>query len=179
MQGPKSVSFHQPVKFEKIYLELTAKDFRSPPAEHTRTVMPSLELIEKPPYELYRKWHDDVGRPFSWHTRPRINDRTKIEALLNQPGVEMILLRNNGVAVGYSLTEREPDGAVEISDFGFLPKLTGKGLGTVFFPLIVQRLIDSGATRIWLSTRSTNHPKVSEFYQRFGFKEYKRESVTE
>lgn len=167
--------------FTKIYLELNVAEFITPIATHPDIDIAdcNLRLIENPSYELYRRWHDDVGRPYHWHTRPRINNQEAIQKLLNHPGVEMIILSHAGRDVGYSLTEIESNNSVEVSDFGFLPQLTGQGLGNVFFPMIIQRLIDNGHERIWLSTRSTNHPKVPKFYERFGFKEFKREEVVD
>ena len=165
--------------FEKIYLELFPAEFKLPDIDANEDKRISIESLEKPTYEIYRRWHDDVGKPFAWHSRPRIQDRARIESLLTSKGVELLFFKVDSESVGYSLTELDEDRSAEISDFGFLPHFTSRGYGSIFFPLIVQRLLQIGVYRIWLTTRSTNDSRVPLFYKRYGFREYKREFTSE
>ncbi len=164
--------------FEKIFLELHPGELKIPEADAALVARATVERIENPSYEQYREWHDQVGRPYNWHTRARINDRSAIEDLLAQDDTELCLLKLDGNVVGYSLTEMDENRRVEVSDFGFPPDKVGLGYGTVFFPMVVQRLLDNGADSIWLSTRSTNDPRVPNFYEKFGFSIYSRETVS-
>ncbi len=161
--------------FEKIYLEV----FPHATARNTASLTPGLITIakvENPSYEFYRAWHDRVGTPWGWHLRPRINDRAAIEKELAHPLTEMGQILNLQQEVGYYLVVGDQPQNLEISDFGFAPEHSGKKFGSSALPELLSRLFEKGAERIWLSTRSTNDPRVATFYEKFGFREYKRET---
>lgn len=160
------VSHTSKTTFEKIRMEVDADTFHFSPQDN---IQGKIEVVYNPTYDFYKEWHNRVGEPFGWHTRARINDVAGITNLLEQPTTEMILLKKDGVAVGYALTERNSSELAEIADFGFDPALTGMGLGTFFFPMIVERLLDQGIKSVWLTTRTTNDPRVAKFYEKFGF----------
>lgn len=156
--------------YQNIYLELTPATFTSAQARQSLGGRAELLPCLDPEYEFYRHWHDAVGKPWGWHRRRRINDRALIEATLERPDVEMFLLRMNDFDAGYSLVESHHPSEVEISDFGLLPISTGKGYGTIFLDLLLKHLWTRRTQKVWLATRSTNHPKVLDFYARFGFR---------
>lgn len=163
--------------FDKIYLEVlpdtaVTKTFATL-ADHL-----TIARIEQPSYEFYRLWHDRVGAAWGWHLRARINDRSAIEKELAHPLTEMGLLVLNKKEVGYYLVVGELADNLEISDFGFAPEHCGKKLGSIALPILLGELFSRQTKRIWLSTRSTNDPKVVRFYKKFGFQEYKRETIT-
>lgn len=160
--------------YDKIYLEITSENFSK---QNSNSINEDrrIEKIDFPTYEEYRKWHDLIGKPFGWHERPRINDRVGIESLLGNPKVEMFIFKDGKSEIGYALIEQDNPGQVEVSDFGFPPDKTGQGFGSIFFPMLLENIFATGINRIWLSTRSTNDPRVVSFYEKFGLRVYKRE----
>lgn len=133
--------------------------------------------IEKPNYEEYRRLHDRVGEPYGWHKRARIANKPLIHNLISNPDNEIFVFFKNEIEVGYAYIEYTHEEGLEISDFGFFPEFTGKGLGHMFFPWLLNKIFEHGFHFCWLSTRSTNHPKVSKFYESHGFEIYKTEHV--
>lgn len=163
------------VSFEKIFMELSPGDLRKP----ERGDLPERRVEQHPSYERYRGCHDEVGREWNWHLRPRINDRQTIEAELAHPHTQFGVFVSGGQEVGYYLLVSDDGLNVEVSDFGFYPDYRGRGYGGQALRELAENLFSSGVSRIWLSTRSTNDPRVVDFYSQLGFKEYKRESKTE
>ena len=161
--------------FEKIYLECPVSSLSDLPTLPTPDNC-ELRYEANPTYLTYRDWHDTVGRPYGWHTRPRIQDEAGITELLKTPSTRFYLLIVSGQPVGYALLVEEEPNDVEISDFGFLPADTGKGYGKQCMTLLLADIASRNPDRVWLSTRSTNDTRVVDFYQQCGFAITKRET---
>lgn len=129
----------------------------------------NLEKILQPTYEGYRALHNRVGKPYGWDLRARINDSPYIQELLEKNSVELWQFKDNVIPIGYSLFTCADDKSAEIEDFGFFPEFCHKGYGHFFMVKILERLKERGIQKVWLTTRSTNHPKVVDFYRREGF----------
>ena len=130
----------------------------------------TLKKIESPSYETYRDLHNRVGAPYGWDKRARINDAAAMAALVGSPGAEIWQFFNSATSIGYSLFTRAPDKTAELEDFGFFPEYCGHGYGEFFLPKILERMAALGIKKVWLTSRSTNHPKVVPFYQKMGFR---------
>jgi ribosomal protein S18 acetylase RimI-like enzyme len=66
--------------------------------------------------------------------------------------------------------------ATEIENYGLMPDFTGLGYGGHFLNAILEDIF-SRYTGVYLSTRSTNHPKVPLFWQDQGFTLSKSETL--
>jgi ribosomal protein S18 acetylase RimI-like enzyme len=165
------------MRFEKIYLQLFRADWLEAPQPADTQPGFSLRHLLRPDYACYRAWHDAVGRPWGWHLRKRIRDRARVESELTSLGAKMSLLCMRGKSIGYCLVQYDLNQDAEIADFGLLPQCTGCGHGTIFLGLLLEQMWRKDRSRVWLSTRSTNHPRVVEFYRRFGFREFRPDSV--
>lgn len=163
------------VTFEKIFMELLPGDLRTPEGG----ILPERKVEERPSYERYRTCHDEVGREWNWHLRPRINNRAAIEAELAHPHTRFGIFLHQGQEIGYYLVVSEDGTDVELSDFGFYPQHRSQGYGRQALVELARDLFSSGVSRIWLSTRSTNDERVPRFYSDLGFQEYKRETKSE
>jgi ribosomal protein S18 acetylase RimI-like enzyme len=161
--------------FEKIFMEIYQEQLRKP----ERGELPERRVEQHPSYIRYRGCHDEVGREWNWHVRPRINDQRTIEAELAHQHTQFGVFVAGGQEVGYYLLVSDDGFDVEVSDFGFYREHRGRGYGRQAFWELAQELFSSGVRRIWLSTRSTNDSRVVDFYSQLGFKEYNRESKTE
>jgi GNAT superfamily N-acetyltransferase len=75
-----------------------------------------------------------------------------------------------GTPAGYFEIEKGPEGDVHIVNFGLLPQFIGQGLGGDLLTRAVERAWDWGATRVWVSTCSHDHPHALKNYLARGFR---------
>jgi ribosomal protein S18 acetylase RimI-like enzyme len=156
------------------YLEMTA------PPWATRPPSPSLPGIEVRrlaglAVAEYRRLYRAVGEPWLWWERLVLSDG-ELAAVLAGPGVELRVLVRNGVFAGYSELDCRA-GEVEIAYFGLVPDAIGIGLGRL---LLTATLVAAWARRprlVWLHTCSEDHPGALAFYERVGFRVYRRDEV--
>ncbi len=162
---------------EKIYLELLPGDYR-PPAI---AAMPDAAIKgEQPDITTYLQWVKLVGAPYGWHLRPRFTDPALVAALaaeLKNPDQPILALRIAGDFCGFAWLDWREKPELKIEDIGVIPDKTGGGLGSFFLKHILDDAFAQNTPRVWLTTRNTNHPRLLDFYKRFGFREYKRERI--
>ncbi len=157
--------------FEKIYMEISPGEVLTPLAFGKVDIV----KVVKPSYDYYRSWHDEVGRQWNWHLRPRINNRAVIETMLQEPRTEMGIFLSDKSEIGYYLYVGDKPNELELSDFGFTTEHLHRGFGRRTLPNLLNKTFEKGVSRIWLSTRSTNDPRVPIFYEKIGFRIYKIE----
>ncbi len=155
--------------FIKTELRLLKSEFNQP--DVTLPSLYGVDEIKEPTYKQYRELHDRVGKPYNWHLRNRIANEPEITELIQKAENQTFTFYRDNKIVGYAFNDfSENPKTPEISDFGFFPELTGEGLGKIFFPWVLKKTFEREIDYAWLTTRSTNHPKVIKFYQSFGFK---------
>jgi GNAT superfamily N-acetyltransferase len=171
----------RPVPFDKIHMVRLRNRAQPPiapriPAGHAITDF-AVSRVVSPTYDLYWSLLDRVGGHLGWSSRRQVRDRRFVEAILLDPLTELLDLRVSGATVGYSVAKFTAAlrYEAEIQDFGFFPEHTGRGYGSFFLPGIILRLQDvsDNLTRMLVTTRSTNGPRVPQFYGRFGFSVFK------
>jgi ribosomal protein S18 acetylase RimI-like enzyme len=153
----------------KTLMEMPLTDFQ-PSARQEDLPALTLSKLDRPTYEQYRDLHNKVGEPYGWENRARINDIASLTTLLADDKVELWQFYNRSTLIGYALFTCDAQGAAEMEDFGFFPEYSGMGLGNFFLSEIIKRMAEIGVSKVWLTTRSTNHPKVISFYEKAGFK---------
>ena len=167
--------------FVKTHLEIDRTRFARKMAGGAYRRDPDFELVELPPrlgmvMELLRR----VGGPWGWDRRPKYaRDLPGFAERLRAPETRLFLLMRKNELVGYCLAappEKPGQDMIEIENFGLLNQYNGKGYGGVFLPMIFAALFKTHE-RIYLSTRSTNHPRVVPFYQRYGMAVTERETL--
>lgn len=171
----------QPLPFDKIHMVHLRNRAQPPiaPRVPPGRVMADFEVsrVVSPTYDLYRSRLDRVGGHLGWSTRRQVQDRHFVEGILFDPLTELLDLVVSGATVGYSVAKFTAAlrYEAEIQDFGLFPEHTGRGYGSFFLPAIILRLQDvsDNLTRILVTTRSTNGPRIPRFYGRFGFAVYK------
>lgn len=167
------------VDFNKIYMTLSKENYIVPKKLGTGF---GYRVMPNPEYEIYRKFLNRVGKPFKWHLRPRIQNVELMTGILKNPLSRFFILQKETEEIGYCLIEpTEEQEEIEISDFGFFPEYINQKLGHTFFPCMVKEAFDvsSSIEKIVLTTRSTNHSKVPNFYKKFGFEIVKVERQQE
>lgn len=149
------------------YLELTQAP--APIPEHAGDERVGLETLGLEEYlEIYRR----VGEPLRWDQRLNM-PREELAALLQGERLRIYVLRDPaGSAQGLCEFDRSQWPAIELKNFGLVPQVQGRGLGTWLLRTALQGEWGTGPTRIWLHTDEWDHPAAVRVYERAGFRIY-------
>ena len=152
------------------HLEMTERPTLSPAPSGPWT----LRKVERPDLAWYRDLYRRVGEEWLWFSRIRAAD-DKLAARLHHPLVETHALVADGRDEGLlELGFREP-GACEIGMFGVTAKLVGSGAGHWLMHRALELAWSRDITRLWLHTCTFDHPAALPFYQRAGFRAFRRQ----
>lgn len=145
-----------------------ARPWRAPPR-------PDLSVVQIRPVTagFYRPIYNDVGAPWRWAVRRRMSD-ANLEALLNDPRIELHVLYVGAWAVGFGELDGRVEGEIEIRYFGIRPDWIGQGLGPYFLDCLTRMVWRRDLRRFWLHTCTHDHPAALAMYQRGGFEPYHR-----
>ncbi|MDF7775066.1 GNAT family N-acetyltransferase [Sphingomonas sp. AOB5] len=166
------------------------------PNDQIATVVTSLEMVAKPvlrptppsPFRLvhwpapdsdrYRTLFRRVGEPWMWFSR-LVMAEERLRAILDDPGIEVYAVTNRaGIELGMLELDFRAAGTCELSFFGLVPELTGKGNGGWLMGHALSLGWRQGIGRMWVHTCTLDHPAALGFYQRHGFVPYRREIET-
>jgi ribosomal protein S18 acetylase RimI-like enzyme len=161
-------------------LPVLATYFHLPTRSHFRpacTNDTSVTLIESkfPLVSFYRFLYASVGSGYWWVDRLRWSDN-ELKAHLEGPDVTILVLYVDGTPAGYAeLDSSSSEPGTEIRYMGIFPEFHGRGFGKHLLSCAVEHAFTDGATRVWLSTRSTDGPHAIRNYQGRGFVAYRTE----
>ncbi len=158
------------------YLEMT-----SPTTELAIADLPNgMELIrlEKPSLSFYQYLYKEVGKGFSWYNRLLLFD-DELKEIINSEKVEIHVLYDHGVPVGFAELDLRKDDEVELSYFGILPEFRGRGLGRQFLQKILQIAWHHKPNRVWLHTCELDHKSAMKRYIEAGFLKYDERMETQ
>lgn len=157
----------------RTYLEMTDPSQLTgeagPPADVTLQREPSCAP------DLWRHLYVEVGREYHWIDRLGWTD-DDIRRYLDDPALELWILRGGSEIAGYFELKRDPDGGVEIAYFGLLPAFTGRGLGRYLLTAAIGRAWALHPSRVWVHTSSLDHPSALPNYLARGFSVWKQET---
>jgi GNAT superfamily N-acetyltransferase len=127
-----------------------------------------IEQMVTPCPEFSKFLHTVVGHAYRWGGR---QDWTREDwtAYAGREDLETWVAYVEGTPAGYFEIERNPGGDVHILNFGLLPQFIGQGLGGHLLTVAVERAWAWGATVVWLSTCSHDHPHALKNYVARGF----------
>lgn len=178
-------------KFRKIHLVIDRKNFEMRKAANDHDLCEwnlHIEQIE-PTLDNYLPLLHKVGGPWGWDRRPKYSKLhlDEIVERLNDPVTQLLLLKKDDDVIGYCLVapfkdelkytfnthaRSRPvanDNVIEIENFGLLKEETKHGYGAAYLMAIFDRLFkDKQRSHVYLSTRTTNHPRVVAFYRAAG-----------
>ncbi|MFJ3798982.1 GNAT family N-acetyltransferase [Streptomyces sp. NPDC090088] len=137
----------------------------------------SIVRVEIPSPELNCLLYAVVGAGFDWSERREWTPGQWL-AFVSKPGVETWLVYERGTPAGYIELDPQPDGAVEITQFGLLPAFQGRGIGGYLLSYGTARAWDLAkrwehrepTKRVWLHTCSKDSPHALGNYERRGFR---------
>ena len=152
------------------HLEMTARPPRrdDPPGAWT------LRKADTPALDWYRDLHRRVGEEWLWFSRMRMND-AKLAAIIHAAGIEVYALIADGRDEGLLELDFREAGQCELVYFGVTAKLIGTGAARFLMNRALERAWSSDVRRVWLHTCTFDHPLAIAFYQRSGFRPFRRQ----
>ncbi len=156
-----------------VQVTVTYLEMRAPPAEAVPPAPPgvTVEHLVAPSVARYRHLYDAVGHDWYWVDRTRVSEAS-LQELLEDPRVEVHLLRVDGREAGFAELDRSEPGEVRLMYFGLVPGFIGRGLGRWFLRWTVGRAWSYAPGRVWVDTCTLDHPRALGNYQAVGFQPF-------
>lgn len=164
-----------PVPDRQIATIVTSLEMRERPKPRPTAPSP-LSLIHwpAPSTERYRTLFRRVGEPWLWFSRLVMSD-SDLRTILDNPKVEVYAATDRaGIELGMLELDFRVSGTCELSYFGLVPEVTGRGNGGWLMGHALALAWRAGIERVWVHTCTLDHPSALGFYQRHGFVPYKR-----
>ncbi len=161
------------------HLEMRARP-RPAPMPPLPAGAPPLRLVrwKQPVLDAYRALFRRVGEPWLWFSRLVMTDEA-LAGIIHDPHVAIHAVTDHaGIELGLlELDFRDPPDC-ELSFFGLVPELTGKGVGRWLMAQALAMAWRPEVTRLWVHTCTLDSPGALGFYVRSGFTPYAREVET-
>lgn len=155
---------------DKLATVVTTLDMRARPRPRALPAS-SLRLTRwaAPSLAGYRALFTRVGAPWLWFSRLVMPD-DRLTAILSDTRVEVYAaIDPAGVEIGMLELELRNAGVCELSYFGLVPELTGRGHGGWLMGEALARAWRPGVERLTVNTCTLDHPAALGFYRRHGF----------
>lgn len=125
-------------------------------------------LPRPPTTGFYRYLYRGVGERHLWWMRLAAPEE-ELRAQLAHPGVSVHVLYAGGEPGGFYELDRRRPGATNLSYFGLMPHLIGRGLGGAFLRHAVDAAWAGGCAAVTVNTCSADHPRALPNYLAAGF----------
>ncbi|WP_065756786.1 GNAT family N-acetyltransferase [Bradyrhizobium paxllaeri] len=152
------------------HLEMTARPVPRPDPAGAWT----LRRVETPPLDWFRDLYRRIGEQWLWVSRIRMRD-AELAAHLHSPQLEVYALVDVGSDEGLLELNFAKPGQCEIVMFGVTAKLVGSGAGRWLMNRALDIAWSRPIDRLWLHTCTFDHPAAMAFYQRTGFRAFRRQ----
>jgi|SRR5436190_13773611 len=152
------------------HLEMTARPAPRPDPSGTW----SLRRVETPPLDWFRDLYLRVGEEWLWFSRMRMPD-AELADIIQSPLVEVYALVHDGRGEGLLELDFRDAGQCELVFFGVTAKLIGSGAGRWLMNRALELSWSRPITRVWVHTCTFDHPMALTFYQRSGFRPFRRQ----
>jgi GNAT superfamily N-acetyltransferase len=164
-----------PVANDQIATVVTSLEMRQKPP--LRPAPPSslrLTRWEAPTSDKYQTLFRRVGGPWLWFSR-LVMEEAALRRILDDPRIEIYAAADRaGIELGMLELDFRVEAICELSYFGLVPELTGKGNGGWLMAQALALAWRKGVERVWVHTCTLDHPAALGFYRRHGFLPYKR-----
>jgi GNAT superfamily N-acetyltransferase len=164
-----------PVKPAEVATIVTSLEMRERPRPRPLPESP-LRLVkwEKPAPDKYRALFRRVGEPWLWFSR-LIMDEARLAGIIHDPGIEIFAVADpRGIEIGLLELDFREKQTCELSFFGLVPELAGKGHGRWLMAQALLRAWRPEVTRVWVHTCTLDHPSALGFYRASGFVPFTR-----
>jgi ribosomal protein S18 acetylase RimI-like enzyme len=151
------------------HLEMTARPAPRPDPAGAWT----LRRVEILQLDWFRDLFRRVGEEWLWVSRTRMPD-AELAGIIQSPQVEVYALAHEGRDEGLLELDFRQPGRCELVFFGVTAKLVGTGAGRWLMNRALEIAWSRPVTRVWLHTCTFDHPAALAFYQRSGFRAFRR-----
>jgi GNAT superfamily N-acetyltransferase len=134
----------------------------------------TLRRVPTPDLDWFRDLYRRVGEEWLWLSRLRLAD-AELAAIIQSPSVEVFALVSDGHDEGLLELDFRTADQCEIVFFGVTAKLIGSGAGRWLMGSALELAWSRPLTRVWLHTCTCDHPAALAFYQRSGFRPFRRQ----
>jgi GNAT superfamily N-acetyltransferase len=134
----------------------------------------TLRKVETPGLDWFRDLYRRVGEKWLWLSRAGMPDAERL-AIIQSPLVGVYALAQDGHDEGLVELDFRVPGQCEIVSFGVTAKLIGSGAGSWMMNRTLELAWSPQVTRVWLHTCTLDHPAALAFYQRAGFRPFRRQ----
>ena len=134
----------------------------------------TLRRVEAPGLDWFRELYRRVGEEWLWFSRVRMSD-AGLAAVIHSPLVEVYALEYEGRDEGLLELDFRDAGQCELSFFGVTAKLIGSGAGRWLMNRALELSWSRPIARVWVHTCAFDHPMALAFYQRAGFRPFRRQ----
>jgi GNAT superfamily N-acetyltransferase len=134
----------------------------------------TLRKVETPGLDWFRDLNRRVGEQWLWFSRMRMSD-AELAAAIQAPLVEIHALVREGRDEGLLELDFRDAGQCEIVYFGVAAPLIGSGAGRWLRNRALELAWSRPVKRVWLHTCTFDHPSALSFYQRAGFRPFRRQ----
>jgi GNAT superfamily N-acetyltransferase len=158
------------------YLEQTSpSDLK---AKHSNIAL-DIKQVEISLPELNRFFYTTVGRDWYWIDRLGWS-YAQWQAWVDRPDLQTWVLYVKGTPAGYFELERQDDtrqtDTVNLAYFGLLPQFVGKGLGSHFLSVAIEKAWAWDAKRVTVNTCTLDNESALKNHLVRGFKIYKEKT---
>jgi GNAT superfamily N-acetyltransferase len=134
----------------------------------------SLRKVEAPDLDWFRDLYRRIGEEWLWFSRLQMTN-AELAAMIQSPQVEIHALVHDGGDEGVLELDFGDAGQCELRLFGVTAKLIGGGAGRWLMNRALALMWSRPVTRVWVHTCSFDHPAALAFYQRSGFRPFRRQ----
>ena len=152
------------------HLEMTAR----PPRRDDPPGAWALRKVDAPALAWYRDLFRRVGEEWLWFSRLRMTD-AELAALIHSASIEIYALVVDGRDEGLLELDFRQPGQCELVYFGVTAGLIGRGAARFLMNRALERAWSRDVRRVWVHTCTLDHPSAVAFYQRSGFRPFRRQ----
>lgn len=152
-------------------LEMTAKP--APKADPPGMEGFSLDPIRRADVQRYLAIYRLLGERWMWFSR-LMKPVSEMQALLADPAVLFFAARHGGRDVGLLEIDFRETGEAELAFFGLDESVLGRGAGRWLMNRALELAWARPIRRFWVHTCTLDHPGALDFYQRSGFRAFRR-----
>ena len=152
------------------HLEMTERPALRPDPEGAWT----LRRVPSPDLDWFRDLYRRVGEEWLWFSRLQMAD-AELAAIIRSPMVEVHALVHEGRDEGLLELDFRKAGQCELAFFGVTADLIGGGAGRWLMNRALELAWSRQVSRVWVHTCTLDHPSALAFYQRSGFRPFRRQ----
>ena len=134
----------------------------------------TLRRVPSPDLDWFRDLYRRIGEEWLWFSRLQMAD-ADLAAMIQSPTVEMVALVHDGRDEGVLELDFCNAGQCELRLFGVTAELVGGGAGRWLINRALELAWSRQVARVRVHTCSFDHPSALAFYQRSGFRPFRRQ----